>query len=324
MRAEEPPPESDDEGTGAERSSPPPRPLGPRRRLAVRARRGRLPSADEGPSEAADADAEARRRRDHDWTMTLTYNDGSTAHHRFSGRDDSHDHEEIDELADSDAEQGHADAPEEQSTSDRTMDMFLEHVDAMEEFGEDDLALDDEEQFDDDHPSEDEEHDQESDAMPMLVSHDDEDDEHEAHAGAPDARGPGIFGLVPDGDFDGDQLAPFGLLAGGDFDDGDEIPPIPDFDLHDAAQMQIEASADREDWTFDFLPTSGAFVLDEASTLDCPEVFQTPIRHSLPCIIRGSEGTHRWNGVLLDEERVIGIIADPMTGHVEEIEIHHF
>ncbi|KAF8169638.1 hypothetical protein BJ912DRAFT_999282 [Pholiota molesta] len=322
MRAEEPPPESDDEGTGAERSSPP----GPRRHLAVRARRGRLPSSDEGRSEAADADAEARRRRDHDWTVTLTYNDGSTAHHRFSGRDDGHDPEEIDELADGDPQQGSADAPAEQSASDRTMDMFLEHVDAMEEFGEDDLALDDEEQFDDDHLSEDEEHDQDTDAMPMLVSHDDDDDE--AHAAAGGARGPGIFGLVPDGDFDGDTVNPFpdfGLLAGGDFDDdGDELPPIPDFDLHDAAQMQIEASADREDWTFDFLPTSGTFVLDEASTLDCPEVFQTPIRHSLPCIIRGSEEAHRWNGVLLDEERVIGIIADPMTGHVEEIEIHHF
>ncbi len=49
---------------------------------------------------------------------------------------------------------------------------------------------------------------------------------------------------------------------------------------------------------------SMALAVSGGRILDCPEVFRHVIHHSLPYVVHASRDQYRWQGVLLDEERV--------------------
>ncbi|KJA13430.1 hypothetical protein HYPSUDRAFT_49830 [Hypholoma sublateritium FD-334 SS-4] len=94
---------------------------------------------------------------------------------------------------------------------------------------------------------------------------------------------------------------------------------------HDSDYGDQSVDDHDENWAIDPLPDSeeDTLVVSGERVLDCPEVFREPIHHNLPYIVRGSRDRYRWDGVLLDEERVIGIHATDAS-HVEKIEIVHF
>ncbi|KAF8811808.1 hypothetical protein BYT27DRAFT_7183640 [Phlegmacium glaucopus] len=57
--------------------------------------------------------------------------------------------------------------------------------------------------------------------------------------------------------------------------------------------------------------------------MEAQGVYKDPIVSDLPFVGCASKKVQGWNGVLMDEERVIGIIVEA-NGHLGAIEIHHF
>lgn len=93
-------------------------------------------------------------------------------------------------------------------------------------------------------------------------------------------------------------------------DFAEELQNLHDHDFGHEGDYDDQSVDDHdESWAVDPLPDSGedTLVVSGERVLDCPEVFREPIRHALPYIVRGSRDRYRWEGVLLDEERVIGI-----------------
>ncbi|KAF9474146.1 hypothetical protein BDN70DRAFT_936880 [Pholiota conissans] len=189
---------------------------------------------------------------------------------------------------------------EEEWEHDRTMDSFLDYEAAMEAAWDHALHGDgdgDSESGGEDDDEEDDGHGIDFGGGAIGEEHD-EDDEHDHHEDNPHP----LHQFLPGGDFDGDHIALGPIIDDGEFED-----------------------STREEWSLDPLPRDAdALILGDEAILDCPEVFLDPVRHALPCVVRGSRTRHDWQGVLLDEERVIGIMADPMTRHVQNLEVHHF
>lgn len=169
-------------------------------------------------------------------------------------------------------------------SSDRTMDQFLDFEGLWGEAA-------DGNHFDIGHDDDD---DAEMDGLHLELEYNSEDeDDH-------------------DNDNDNDDHLSEGEDLGFQFGEG-----IPFANDDEEAEEDEFHPTDRQPWTIDPLPSSpphdptgmGVLILGEEGILDCPDVFQEPIRYSLPCIVRASRTRHLWHGVLLDEERVIGVIV---------------
>ncbi|KAF8956844.1 hypothetical protein BDZ97DRAFT_1925109 [Flammula alnicola] len=86
-----------------------------------------------------------------------------------------------------------------------------------------------------------------------------------------------------------------------------------------AGEQEAPASED----PFDNVPPSGIWCATEPGQVGSAEAFAVPVLSALPYVACASMGKYEFDGVLLDEERVIGIRTDA-TGNIEQIDIHHF
>ncbi|KAJ3495767.1 hypothetical protein NLJ89_g10576 [Agrocybe chaxingu] len=68
---------------------------------------------------------------------------------------------------------------------------------------------------------------------------------------------------------------------------------------------------------------SRIWCVETSEKVDAPETFMEEVSGELPYVAAASEGRYAFDGVLLDEERVIGIRTDRMD-NIRHIEVHYF
>ncbi|KAF8959322.1 hypothetical protein BDZ97DRAFT_1761513 [Flammula alnicola] len=94
------------------------------------------------------------------------------------------------------------------------------------------------------------------------------------------------------------------------------------------AESEVSSVADEQealssDDPFDNVPPSELWCATEPGQVGSSESFAVPVLSALPYVACASIGKYKFDGVLLDEERVIGIHTYA-TGNIEQIDIHHF
>ncbi|KIM37681.1 hypothetical protein M413DRAFT_448215 [Hebeloma cylindrosporum] len=75
---------------------------------------------------------------------------------------------------------------------------------------------------------------------------------------------------------------------------------------------------------FLYFPTSNRVqVVTQPERVEPTDAFSEPVIGKLPYVVSASQGKHVYDGVLLDEERVIGIITGA-ADNIERIDVHYF
>ncbi|KAF8955245.1 hypothetical protein BDZ97DRAFT_2063858 [Flammula alnicola] len=94
------------------------------------------------------------------------------------------------------------------------------------------------------------------------------------------------------------------------------------------AESEVSSVADEQealasDDPFDNVPPSELWCATEPGQVGSAESFAVPVLSALPYVACASIGKYKFDGVLLDEERVIGVHTYA-TGNIEQNDTHHF
>ncbi|KAJ4490590.1 hypothetical protein J3R30DRAFT_106448 [Lentinula aciculospora] len=87
-----------------------------------------------------------------------------------------------------------------------------------------------------------------------------------------------------------------------------------DFNPHNIRKAEIELEAD---------PNLSKVVNREKKVMDAQEIFAEEIVSYLPYVVTATAKRYRLDGVLMDEDRVLGLQTD-VDGHIKYVEVFHF